>query len=230
MAEANALRSFPFYRFSNWCMRCLLTICSRWRVEGAERMPRSGPLLVISNHVNLADPPILVGALPRSVRFMAKEELFHGPIAPMTRGLGSFAVRRGQSDRQAIKTALELLSGGACVGMFPEGTRSRSGAMIRGQTGAGLIALRSDAPILPIGIVGTGQLTSVWAVLKRPRIDIIIGHPFRLPPHVGGGRAAAAAEATDSMMRQIAALLPPEMRGYYADRPLPVAGRQEGVA
>jgi 1-acyl-sn-glycerol-3-phosphate acyltransferase len=136
----------------------------------------------------------------------------------MTRGLGSFSVRRGQSDRDAIRTALELLAHGACVGVFPEGTRSRSGTLAEGKTGAGLLALRSGATIVPVALVGTGRLTGVSALVRRHRIDIIIGEPFRLELPNGPGRAATV--ATEVMMRKIADLLPPEMRGYYADRPM----------
>jgi 1-acyl-sn-glycerol-3-phosphate acyltransferase len=148
---------------------------------------------------------------------MAKEELFHGPIGILARWYGSFPVRRGTADRQAIQTALGLLRQGSCVVILPEGTRSRSGGLIKGQPGAGLVALRSGAPILPVALVGTGKLTSPLAVLKRQRIEAIIGEPFSLPSFEGIEKAEAIDRATDLMMRRIAELMPLSMRGVYAD-------------
>jgi 1-acyl-sn-glycerol-3-phosphate acyltransferase len=213
MDRAAALRTPPFYRFSSWCVRLLLPLFTRHRIIGAARMPHSGPVLVVSNHVSNVDPLILIGVLPRTVRFMTKQELFSGPIAPLTRALGSFSVRRGQSDREAIRIALELLRHGACVGIFPEGTRSRNGVLADGKPGVGLIALRSEATVVPVGLVGTGRLQNLRSLFARPEIDIIIGEPLRLPRLAHGGRSAA--EATRMMMCQIAELLPVEMRGVY---------------
>jgi 1-acyl-sn-glycerol-3-phosphate acyltransferase len=216
MGEADASRRPWFYEFTDHTVRLLLTLFCRWRVIGAERMPMSGPLLLVSNHMNNADPAILIGALPRMVRFLAKDELFRFPVGLLMLGLASIKLRRGKSDREAIRTALSLLEQGVCVGIFPEGTRSRTGGLIQAQTGAGLLALRSNAPIVPVVLIGTRQLRNPISLLKRPKIDIIIGEPFSFPQWQGGGRAAAAREATDLIMRKIAELLPTEMRGVYS--------------
>ena len=216
-----------FYHFAVWCTRALLNLFARWRVVGLEKVPREGSLLIVSNHQNNADPPILLGVMPRVVHCMAKQEIFDSPAARLATWYGAFPVRRGQADRQALETALEFLKRGRCVGMFPEGTRSPTGALIKAQPGAGLIAVRSGAPILPVAIIGTRQLRTPWAVLRRPQIEIIVGEPFRLAPDAGGSRAAAAAAATEAMMRRSAALLPPELRGDYAEGeslPTPASG------
>jgi 1-acyl-sn-glycerol-3-phosphate acyltransferase len=230
MPNRNAERMPFFYHLAVRCTRTLLNVFAHWTLVGLDRVPRQGPLLVVSNHQSNADPPILVGVLPRVVHCMAKQEIFDSPAAPLAAWYGAFPVRRGQADRQAVRTALEFLERGSCVAMFPEGTRSPSGALIKAQTGAGLIAIRSAAPILPVAIIGTEQLRRPWAVLRRPRIDIIIGEPFQVPPHRGSGRAAAAALATEAIMRRIASLLPPSLRGYYSEPdPLPVqAARAPG--
>jgi 1-acyl-sn-glycerol-3-phosphate acyltransferase len=216
MAEPLRERTHRFVPFARWLTRLLLFLFSRWRLIGVERVPVEGPLLVVANHQNNADPPILVAMIPRVVHGMAKEELFQGWVGVLSRWYGAFPVRRGTPDREAIRTALHYLEIGSAVALFPEGTRSKTGLFQEGKVGAGLLALRSGAMILPMGIVGTGQLKNPIEILKRPRIDIIIGEPFRLPPHLGGGKTAVAAEATEVIMRRIAELLPPEIRGPYA--------------
>jgi 1-acyl-sn-glycerol-3-phosphate acyltransferase len=227
MRDPQGERTTLFYQFAIWFTRAALTLLSRWRVVGLENVPLRGPLLVVCNHQNNADPNILIAVMPRYIHMMAKQELFRGVLGPMSRWYGAFPVRRGEADRQAIKTALEFLARGSCVGMFPEGTRSRTGGLIRGQTGAGLIGIRSGAPILPVAIFGSGRLKNLRSVLARQKIDIIIGKPFTLPRHEGAGRSAAAAQATELMMCRIAELLPPEERGVYADKVAgPVAERE----
>jgi 1-acyl-sn-glycerol-3-phosphate acyltransferase len=217
MRDPSREQSTLFYRFAVRCTRLLLNVFSHWRVTGLEHIPMRGPLLVVCNHQSNADPPILVAMMPRLLHCMAKQEVFDGLLGPLARWYGAFPVRRGQPDRQAIQTALEHLANGSCVGMFPEGNRSQTGGLIRGHIGAGLIAVRSGAPILPVAIAGTGQLKSLRAVLRRPSIDITIGKPFTLGLGEEASRTAAAATATETIMRRIAALLPPEMHGVYTD-------------
>ena len=223
MRDPQGERVPGLYHFSVYTTIALLNLFSRWRVVGRERIPPRGPLLVVCNHLNNADPIILHALMPRVIHLMAKEELFRRPIGWTARGMSSFPVRRGQADRQAIRTALEYLAKGSCVGMFPEGTRSKSGGLGRGHPGAGLLAVRSRAPILPVGIVGTSKLRHPLAVLRRPRIDIIFGEPFELAEGQGGDLGAAA--ATELIMRRIAELLPPELRGVYAEPEAVEAGR-----
>ena len=227
MSEPRRERTTLFYRFAVWCTRLLLSLFSRWRVSGLEQVPMRGPLVVVCNHQSNADPPILVAIMPRLLHCMAKQEVFDGPLRRLARWYGAFPVRRGQADRQAIQTALDYLTNGWCVGMFPEGTRSQTGGLIRGHIGAGLIAVRSGAQTLPVAIAGTGQLKSLQALLRRPRIDITIGKPFTLRGQEGDTKTAAAAAATETIMRRIAALLPPEMRGVYGDPALAASRGRE---
>jgi len=195
----------------------LLLLLTRWDIRGKENVPREGALLVIANHINLADPPLLGVSLGRKVIFMAKKELFHfRVIAYFIGSFGAFPVHRGQMDRKALRQTYQLLAQGQALVMFPEGMRSRSGRLRPAFPGSALVALRSGTPILPVGIAGTEKIKGVTWILRRPQITVNIGHPFYLPPVSSKLTREELAEHTNSMMRHIAELLPPEYRGHYA--------------
>ena len=206
-----------FYYVSRLLIRMLLFLLTRCDVRGKENVPSQGALLIIANHINLADSPLLGVSLGRKVIFMAKKELFHfRVIAYFIRSLGAFPVHRGQLDRKALRQANQLLAEGQALVMFPEGMRSRSGRLRPAFPGSALIALRCNVPILPVGITGTEKITGVAWMLRRPQITVNIGHPFYLPPVSGKLTGETLAEHTDSVMRHIAELLPPRYRGHYA--------------
>ena len=205
-----------FYYFANAVMRFLLLTLSRWKVIGRENVPRRGPLIVVANHLNLADPPLLGASIPRRIYFMAKEELFSSRFV---RAYGAFPVCRGAPDRKAILTALRLLEEGKAVGMFPEGRRSPTRKLQKAHPGTALIAFRSRAPILPVAITGTEKITGPKAVIfGHPEITVRVGEPFYLPSYEGRPTTARLAELSDYIMLRIAALLPPEYRGIYGDK------------
>ena len=188
-------------------------------VLGGANVPRTGPLLVVANHVHNADTVLLWLAMHRALHFMGKQELFAVPVlGSLIRALGGFPVDRGAADRSAIRTAEARLADGYAVAMFPEGTRSPTGRLQPGHPGAGLIALHSRAPILPVGISGTrcfpfsrsGQ-NSVEARFGRGHAVVNVGIPFILPDEIAKQRGAAAA-ATALMMAEIDKLLPPDQR------------------
>jgi len=192
----------------------------KFEVVGKEHVPLEGPLIVASNHLNNADPPMVALAVPRHPTFMAKQEMIKWPIiGPAFRIFGAFPVRRGEADLSALRAATEVVHSGAMLVMFPEGTRSRTGGLTKGHPGTALVALRTGAPILPVAITGSEGLTWPWIFLRPlsvKHIKVTIGEPFRLPP-VERVNSEAAGEATGVIMRRIAALLPEKYRGVYAD-------------
>jgi len=196
----------------------LLLLLTRRRVEGRENVPRQGPLLIVSNHLSLADPPLLNVSLDRKMMFMAKKQLFHFRlIGYLVRGFGAFPVHRGQLDRQALRQAYQVLADGLALVVFPEGMRSRRGQLRPAFFGVALIASRSGAPILPIAISGTEKLERLSQFWRRPQITVNIGHPFHLPPPRSKLTRGELAKLTHSIMQHIAELLPQEYRGDYAN-------------
>ncbi len=205
-----------FYSFACTGVRLLLWLLTRCVVEGLENVPSAGPFLLVSNHLSIIDPPSLGALLPRRVTFMAKEEAFRDPlVGRVVRWYGAFAVKRGQPDRQALRTATAVLKGGGVVGMFPEGTRSKTGRLNKAFAGSALVAHMAKAPILPVAITGTERIKGPFSLLTRPAITLRVGKPFTLER--GEGDRGDLDTMTASMMARIAALLPEERRGFYTD-------------
>ena len=197
-------------------MKLLLRLLTRWRVQGKENIPVQGSLIIVSNHLNLIDPPLLSASIQRRIVFMAKEELFHSLIfGPLVRGWHAFPVRREQLGRESLRQAQQVLGEGLALGMFPEGARSATAQMQQAYAGASLVALRSGAHILPVGITGTEKIKSPIALLRRPKVMVNIGRPLKLPSIDGKLTRTQLASATDFIMEHIAELLPQSYRGVY---------------
>jgi len=193
------------------------------RIVGLEHVPRSGPFILVSNHVSLADPPIVGWAtgyqVGRVIHFMAKEEMRSWPVLGwLASQSGVFWVRRGEGDRASQRAALEVLADGRPIAVFPEGTRSRDRGIIgEGKGGATVLAMRSGAPLLPVAICGTERIFPGKSRLpRRTRVTVRIGEPFWLP-HQPSGRLdrEVLAAGTRRIMTEIAALLPERQRGGY---------------
>lgn len=212
-------------RILAWVARTILRCVLRVRVEGLEHVPRSGPLIVAVNHLSNADPPLvggwLIPAVGRRVRWLAKEQLFAGPVGRILRSQGVVMVRRGGQDVEAYREARAALARGEVVVLFPEGTRSLTGTLGEPRQGLVLLAARSGAPVLPVGITGTNRFLSPGA--RWPRIGTTVhlrfGEPFQVALERGAGRRNDLARATDGLMSHIAALLPPAARGRFGRPP-----------
>lgn len=227
-----ALDLFP-PGFRRWLTRLILDrIWAHYietRVTGLEQIP-DGPCLYICNHLSNADAVALWRALrPRQVYFLAGIKLEATTMTRVVMGaLDTIPIRPGSPDVEALKRAVESLRHGKSVLIFPEGTRSRTGALIRGRKGAGLIAKRSGAPIVPIGLTGTEQFLPIndkdmgGEKPRHAQITVTVGKPFRLEELEV--RAPISDEEdqrqllVDAMMLRVAALLPPAYQGVYGKK------------
>jgi len=203
---------------------------TRVRVEGdLAAIPREGPVILAANHISNADP-VLVGAwltprLARRIHWLGKKEMFDWPIVGWgAQNLGIHPIDRSIADVEAFRTAMRILDEGHVLTVFPEGTRSPDGALQEGKDGAAVLALRTAALIVPVGITGSDRFWPKGRALPRPggKIVIRIGEPFRAhdgtkSTATGAARRAESARLTADIMGRIAALLPPRQRGVYAD-------------
>jgi len=199
--------------------RPLLNILFSWKIEGGENIPLTGPLILITNHVHLLDPIFLAFSFPRWINFMAKEELFRSPfLRPWLRWAGSLSIRREgkiRDKQKMLKSARDALGKGFILGMFPEGGRSRDGKLRKGKPGSAVIASKTNVPLLPVGIAGTDKIKGISWLWKRPGIVVNIGKPFKLPPNYSKMSKSQMQLLTTQLMKEIAALLPPEYQGAY---------------
>lgn len=219
-----------FYWVSTSGVRLLLVLLVRWRVMGRERVPRTGGFILASNHLNNADPGILGAAIARRrIRFMAKVELFRYPFGVIPRLYGAFPVRRFESDARALLQAERLLRDGQVIGMFPEGTRSRTGYLGSPHPGTGIVALRSGAPVLPCAVTGTEILRNPLRLVFRPRFTVTIGEPLVFEP-VRRPNETQVRDATDRIFSAIAAMLPPKYLPPYTGDRDDVAGSEQSDA
>ncbi len=181
----------------------------RMRVSGAEHVPPTGPVIMAANHRSFWDIPVHVIASPRPIVFMAKRELYKGPAtAWMWRSLGGFPVRRNTADIRAVDTALALLNRGEVVGVYPEGTRSRTGEMLPFLKGAAWLALRTGAPIIPCGLKGTERRRQGERWRLRRRVFVAFGPPILVEAEPDTrARREKADDLTERLLKAIRRLL-----------------------
>lgn len=193
-----------FYVLLRIFLRAFFKIFFRARIVDASNVPLEGKIILAANHVSNWDPPVLATFLDRRVFYMAKEELFANKIfAAAITNLGAFPVKRGTADRNAIKRALALLKDGQCLGVFPEGTRSRTGELGKAEAGVALIAAMSKAPVVPAAIINTNKMFSSEKFF--PRLTVVYGRPMKFE---GSTKDKAALEKfSQSIMDEIAKLL-----------------------
>ena len=202
-------------------LRFLFRAFARIRPSGLEDLPQSGPLIVVANHTTLVDPPFVAAwlqpALGRPLQFLAKEQLFTPTLSPILRMYGAIPVKAGGSDVDAYRAAVSVLRGGGVVSVFPEGTRSLDGVMIEPRAGIALIAARTGAPILPVGISGGHRFLPSGRTLPAfgTRLTLRVGRPFTISLDPTLDRRAATHAATDEIMSRIAALVDADQRGRF---------------
>jgi 1-acyl-sn-glycerol-3-phosphate acyltransferase len=176
--------SLALYHAFKWSIVSpMLHAYFRGQIYGVENVPKSGPLVVISNHASYFDPPIVSNCVRRPVAYMAKEELFDIPIlAQAIKLYGAYPVSRGSADRNAIRAALEYLNKGWAVGVFLQGTRTPDGKITDPKRGALLLAAKAKAPILPVSVWGTEKILEKGSAIPRAvPITIRIGNLIDTP-------------------------------------------------
>jgi 1-acyl-sn-glycerol-3-phosphate acyltransferase len=225
-ADARSLRSDAnwFIRTTAFVARTVTRCLTRVQVTGAlDAIPREGPLIIASNHASNADG-VVVGAwltprLGRRIHWLGKREMTEWPlVGPFVLAGSVHPVDRGNVEIDVFRLMLRILAAGNVVVVFPEGTRSASGALQPAKDGVAMLALKANAPILPVGVIDTDRF---WPKGKIPhiggRVEMRVGQPFRLadilPP--GLDRRAAKAAATELIMARIAELLPARQQGVY---------------
>lgn len=193
-----------FYEFVRLIFNFVYKNFFRLRVIGLENVPDKGAVIIASNHVSNLDPPTLGTALRhRQMGFMAKAELFKNPVFSfIIRKLGAFPVKRGASDRNAIKTTFEKLKSGYVLTIFPEGTRSKDGELGKGGSGVVSIAAKTGAIVIPTAIIGTEKFGSKKLF---PQITVVFGKPFHVTGDVSDKKVLQ--EKADRLMGEIKSLL-----------------------
>jgi 1-acyl-sn-glycerol-3-phosphate acyltransferase len=207
----------PKYARIRRVLTFLFNLLTRVEVSGVENIPLEGGLILALNHLSRLDTPVLGITCPRRVYgFVAKKYQRFPPFRWFLNSVEVIWVSRSEFDRQALLQAFDVLENGAVLGLAPEGTRSNSGTLLPGKPGVAFLAARAGVPIVPVGLTGTAQALPSLARLRRQRIRVVYGKSFHLPKE---GRLSSdeLEEATELIMRRIAALLPPEYRGVYAD-------------
>ena len=206
-----------------WLMRALYTLFARVEIDGLENLPPEGGFLVVTNHLSRFDAPLLFITVPNTRLAILNADTYRSNpfFRWILESVDVIWVKRGATPPSTIKAALRVLKEGAVLGISPEGTRSPTHALQHGKTGAAYLALAADALVVPAALTGSEHLGGALLRLRRARLTVRYGAPFRLAEP--GRRARADAErlepATIEIMCRIAALLPEAYRGVYAGHP-----------
>ncbi|MFD0711134.1 lysophospholipid acyltransferase family protein [Paenibacillus sp. GCM10027626] len=183
------------YNTCRGLLRLIYAMLYRFEAVGLENIPSTGPVVLCANHISLLDPPTVGTKLERKVHYMAKAELFNIPLfGPFIRALGAFPVKRGGVSKEAIRSAIALLEEGGVMGIFPEGTRNAP-ATGMAKKGAAMIAMRSNATIIPVAIIGNYRLFR--------KMKIRYGQPIDLSAFIQDSSSDVLDRVTDAVMTEI---------------------------
>jgi 1-acyl-sn-glycerol-3-phosphate acyltransferase len=201
----------------------LIKKLTKFQVVNAELIPPEGGFLMTSNHLSRLDTPLLMAMTDRTdlVAIVAKKYEKKPFFKWILEKIGTIIwMDREKIDFTALREVLSVLRKGKVVGIAPEGTRSHGGVgLLEGKQGAAVIAAQASVPILPVGIIGSDKIYAHWMKLHRPPVILRAGKPYTLPEMDPSDRQAWLSENSDEIMCRIAALLPPEYRGFYANHP-----------
>jgi 1-acyl-sn-glycerol-3-phosphate acyltransferase len=168
------------YRIGWMCFRLVFCSYFGWRYFNPERVPLSGPVILACNHASYIDPPLVGSVLRRAIGFLARDTLFRPPLGWLLRRWNAVPVDREGGGATGVRKILEVLRSGKGVIIFPEGTRTRDGALQSARAGIGLIVLRTEAPVVPVRVFGTFEAFGRHLRFPRPRpVAVKFGKPLR---------------------------------------------------
>ena len=170
-------------------------------IQGMEKAPKDGPLVIAANHIQYPDPVLVCMAIPRRMQWMGKKQLYEPPYKRFFEFIGSFPVDREGGGRAGVRIALAYLAEGWALGIFPEGTHKDDGSAREAKSGAVMLAIRGGAPVLPVFV---SKMPGPLARLRGERLRLIVGEPITLDKGLRGGKAYR--EAADDVLRTIYAL------------------------
>jgi len=209
----------PVFWFVNTLVRIGTGIICRIDAPYLNKVPKHGPLLLYSNHTGQIEVPVLYSHLqPRRLTGLAKVETWDGWFLHWVFDLWkAIPIRRGEADIEAMRKSIDVLNKGYILAIAPEGTRNKTGALIKAQPGVVTLALRSGAPLMPVAHWGGEDFKNNIKRLKRTDFHVRVGEPFKLD--TGGERVTheVRQQMVDEMMYRLAALLPEHYRGVYAN-------------
>lgn len=229
-SEAHSPRHAGFkYAVGRMIARPLTRLIYRPRIEGRDNVPRTGAVILASNHLSFIDSMAIPVAAPRPVHFLAKASYFEGTglKGALSRefftSVGAIPVRRGagKAALDALDQQRQLLDEGLAVALYPEGTRSTDGRLYKGRTGVAFLALQTGAPVVPVGLIGTDRVMPVGATMPSlsEKVTVRFGEPIDVTKHGGADSGRARRLATDEIMAAIHALSGQELAGVYNEPP-----------
>jgi 1-acyl-sn-glycerol-3-phosphate acyltransferase len=192
------------------------------KIYGQGHVPPTGPVLIVTNHLSYVDPPLIfIGVRRHDMVVLIADKYKSNPFYKwLVENVGGVWINRGSGDRAALKASIEILKQGNLMGMAPEGTRSHTGSLIPGKTGAAFLAVKAGVPLLPIGLTGGETAFNDLKHFRRPKLRMTIGPLFTLPAPDGGLiKSESLDQYTHEIMCRIAALLPKKYHGVYVGDP-----------
>jgi 1-acyl-sn-glycerol-3-phosphate acyltransferase len=208
--------------FLGWLIRFIINLIARVEIEGFEHIPQGGGFVIATNHLGRLDVALLFYALEGDfILPVAEKYEHHWLYGPIGEAMGAIWLDRFNADIRSVRQILARMKAGGILVIAPEGTRSKSEAMLEGKPGVAYLAMKAGVPILPVALAGTEDRLVIESLMhfKKSEIKVAVGPPFTLPPVKGRDRDAALKLYTDEIMCRIGALLPEKYRGVYADHP-----------
>ena len=197
------------YDICDAALMCTFKAFGDFKVSGKENVPKDVPIILVSNHLSIIDPPLCASAVGKEPRFLAKKELFKFPSNVLLKYYGAFSINRGFTDIKAFKWSKEQLQGNKSLLVFPEGTRSNDGKLKQGYNGAIILALATESILLPVSVTGTENCKNFLQFLyPKMKVRITIGNPFTLDNVPKDRNKNFIKSATNEMMMRIANILP----------------------